>query len=322
MEITVDAEENKIYEGIVPEVLEYQIESKDQFASLPEFKILKRVLAKVAPLNLIDPTNPEFAPRNCQTFHDIVRFCHEKAVHELISLYTSERRFRDIESREMKLSVPLGLYVIDIGDGLSEDVGPNTVDSIEQVTSVPMRAILQGLTSPGTWSTEAKSLGFDDFMSSLTRFSLTTAQPRYVGKNLAVISDRYTNLSLRLGYHFNVVDTYVSENINDNYIYFRFVGGVTETERRHRRGLLIRNILEKYDFKVVVRGDLVVARLKKRGHRELEGTLVMLGKLIGFTRQLDTEMVSDKSIDQFERTFLEGSPDAVERLDSSHAERT
>jgi pyruvate,water dikinase len=318
MEITVDAEENRVFKGIVPEVLEYQIESRDQFASLPEFKILKKVLAKVAPLNLIDPTHPTFVSKNCQTFHDIVRFCHEKAVQELISLHTLERRFRDVESRELKLTVPLGLYVIDIGEGLSDDVGPDAVDSIDHVASLPMRAILQGLTSPGTWSTEAKPLRFDDFMSSLTRFSLTNDQPRYAGKNLAVISDRYANLSLRLGYHFNVIDTYVSENINDNYIYFRFVGGVTEAERRYRRGLLIRNILEKYDFKVVVRGDLVVARLKKRSQRELEGTLFMLGKLIGFTRQLDTEMVSDKSIDQFTQAFLEGGSAAIEHPGSSH----
>ncbi len=322
MEITVDAEENRVFKGIVPEILEYQIESRDQFASLPEFKILKKVLAKVAPLNLIDPTNPAFVSKNCQTFHDIVRFCHEKAVQELISLHTLERRFRDIESREIKLTIPLGLYVIDIGDGLSDDVGPDAVDSVEHVASLPMRAILQGLTSPGTWSTEAKPLRFDDFMSSLTRFSLTDAQPRYAGKNLAVISDRYTNLSLRLGYHFNVIDTYVSENINDNYIYFRFVGGVTEPDRRHRRGLLIRNILEKYDFKVVVRGDLVVARLKKRSQRELERTLVMLGKLIGFTRQLDTEMVSDKSVDQFTQAFLEDGTATIEGPDSSHDEST
>ncbi|RJP69737.1 MAG: pyruvate, water dikinase [Candidatus Abyssobacteria bacterium SURF_17] len=306
MNITVDAEENKVYEGIVPEVLEYQIEGRDQFASLPEFKILRRVLGKVAPLNLIDPTSAEFTARNCQTYHDILRFCHEQAVWELINLHTSEKRFRNVKSRELKLPIPIGLYIIDISSGLSEDVGPRTVDSIEQVKSVPMRAILEGLTAPGAWSTEPKALGFNDFMSSLTRFSLTDAQPRYAGKNLAVISDRYANLSLRLGYHFNVVDTYLSENINDNYIYFRFVGGVTEPERRYRRGLLIRDILEKYDFKATLKNDLVVARLKKRGQREMRETLVMLGKLIGFTRQLDTEMTSNQSIERYTAAFLEG----------------
>ncbi len=312
MEVTVDAEENKVYGGIVPEVIEYQMEGKDQFAQLPEFKILKRVLRKVAPLNLIDPSSPEFVPGDCQTFHDIVRFCHEKAVSELIELHTSEKRFRNIKSRELKLPIPIGLHIIDVGGGLSPSAGPRSVESVEEVQSLPMRAILDGLTARGTWSTEAKSLRFNDFMSSLTRFSLADTQPRYVGKNLAVISDRYTNLSLRLGYHFNVIDTYASENINDNYIYFRFVGGVTEPECRYRRGLLIRNILERYDFKVVTRNDLVVARLKKRSLRELQSTLVMLGRLIGFTRQLDTEMKSDKSIDRFEQAFLEHDPAATE----------
>ncbi|RJP22118.1 MAG: pyruvate, water dikinase [Candidatus Abyssobacteria bacterium SURF_5] len=305
MEITVDAEENRIYSGIVPEVLEYQIEGRDQFANLPEFKILRKVLNKVAPLNMIDPASPQFAPRNCHTFHDILRFCHEKAVWELINLHASQRRFRNIRSRELKMAIPLGLHLIDLGNGLSHDVGSHSVDSVDQVTSLPMRALLDGLASPGAWSTEPRPLRFNDFMSSLTRFSLGEAQPRYVGKNLAVISDHYTNLSLRLGYHFNVIDTYTSENINDNYIYFRFVGGVTDPERRHRRGLLIETILEKYDFKVIVRNDLVVARLKKRNQRELLETLVMLGKLIGFTRQLDTEMVSDKSIERFAAAFLQ-----------------
>jgi len=306
MEITVDAEENKIYKGIVPEVLEYQMEGKDQFSNLPEFKVLKRVLNKVAPLNLIDPSSEEFAAKNCQTYHDILRFCHEKAVWRLINLHASQKRFRNVRSRELKLSIPLGLYVIDTGSGLSEDVAENTIDSVEMVRSVPMKAILQGLTEPGTWNTEPKALRYDDFMSSLTRFSLTAPQPEYAGRNLAVISDHYTNLSLRLGYHFNVIDTYISDNINDNYIYFRFVGGVTEPDRRHRRGLLIQNILEKYDFKVVLKNDLVVARIKKRGQRELLETLVMLGKLIGFTRQLDTEMTSDESIERHLSSFLEG----------------
>lgn len=305
MEITVDAEENRVYRGIVPEVLAYEIEGRDRFARLAEFKILARILKKVAPLNLIDPTSPRFTADNCQTYHDILRFCHEKAVLELIDLHTSERRFRDTKSRELKLSIPLGLYIIDIGNGLSEDAGEQSVDSIEHVESIPMKALLDGLTAPGTWSTEAKPLRFNDFMSSLTRFSLTDSQPRFVGKNLAVISDHYANLSLRLGYHFNVIDTYVSDNVNDNYIYFRFVGGVTEEELRYRRGLLIQHILEEYDFKVVLKNDLVVARLKKRSQQELRNVLVMLGRLIGFTRQLDTDMTSDRKVEQYAALFLE-----------------
>jgi pyruvate,water dikinase len=204
----------------------------------------------------------------------------------------------------MELPIPIGLYVIDIGRGFFEGASEN-VASIEQVRSVPMRALLKGLTAPETWSTEPRPLRFNDFMSSLTRFSSASFQPQYAGQNLAVISDCYTNLSLRLGYHFNVIDAYASDNVNDNYIYFRFVGGVTELDRRHRRGLLLQVILEKYDFKVMVKGDLVVARLKKRSQKELETILEMLGRLIGFTRQLDTEMTSDASVERHVNAFIE-----------------
>ena len=127
----------------------------------------------------------------------------------------------------------------------------------------------------------------------------------YRGQNLAVISNRYANISLRLGYHFNVIDTYVSENVDDNYIYFRFVGGVTGTERRHLRATLIKEILEKLNFKVALSGDLVVGRLKKWGENEVLHVLYEIGRLIGFTRQLDTQMQNEQSIAEWFQTFFE-----------------
>ena len=122
---------------------------------------------------------------------------------------------------------------------------------------------------------------------------MTDRGAEYRGQNLAVITGNYANISLRLGYHFNVIDTYVSESVDDNYIYFRFVGGVTENERRHLRAVLLKEILEKLDFNVTVSADLVVARLKKVAEKEMKAILEQTGRLIGFTRQLDTQMVSE-----------------------------
>jgi pyruvate,water dikinase len=133
---------------------------------------------------------------------------------------------------------------------------------------------------------------------------MTDRISEYQGSNLAVISQRYMNMSLRLGYHFNVIDTYLSESTNDNYVYFRFVGGVTENERRHLRALLIQEILEKLNFKVTVAGDLVVARLKKWEAEETRSLLEEMGRLIGFTRQLDTRMQSEESIQECYDAFF------------------
>jgi pyruvate,water dikinase len=304
-EITVDAEENIIYEGIVHELLEYEAESEDVFRDLKEYKILGQLLRKISPLTLTDPKSPHFIAKNCQTYHDILRFSHEKAMQELIDLNTSSNRFKGIKAMPIQLPIPLGLSIINLGKGVSNDSSLKTIDSVDQITSIPLRALIKGLTSPGVWATQPVQFGFGDLLSSMTRYSVTDRIDTNSGQNLAVISEKYMNLSLRLGYHFNVIDTYVSDNINDNYIYFRFVGGVTENERRHLRAILLKEILERLNFKVVVKGDLVIARIKKWEADQLLDILEQIGRLIGFSRQLDTKMKNDASVKKYLKRFFD-----------------
>jgi pyruvate,water dikinase len=309
-EVTVDAEENLIYDGILKELLVYKVEAEDVFRDFKEYHILRQLLRKIAPLRLIDPNSLEFSARNCRSYHDIVRFSHEMAVKILIGLDIASRRYGGVKARELKLPIPLGLYVIDMGGGLVPSAKTGKIDSASAIVSVPMRAILKGLATPGTWSTRPIQLGFGDLVSSLTRYSMTDRGATYQGRNLAVISSRYVNLSLRLGYHFNVIDAYVSDNIDSNYIYFRFVGGVTETERRHLRAMLIKNILERLNFQVTLSGDLVVAQLKRPDQDEAGSVLYDLGRLIGFTRQLDTQMDNEQTVAERLRMFFEQPSEA------------
>ncbi|MBU1985921.1 MAG: pyruvate, water dikinase, partial [Proteobacteria bacterium] len=138
---------------------------------------------------------------------------------------------------------------------------------------------------------------FGSFMSSLTRTPPTgNSSPEDVGRNLAVISAEYTNINFRLGYHYTVIDAYLSDNILDNHIYFRFSGGVTDTTRRSRRTSLLNKILSHYDFLCEQHGDIIVARLKRMNKESMLKRLFLLGLLIGFTRQLDVKMVSDAKI--------------------------
>jgi pyruvate,water dikinase len=304
-EITVDAEENIIYKGIIKELLSYETEAEDVFRDLKEYKILRQLLRKISPLKLIDPSNANFIAKNCQTYHDILRFSHEKAMQELINLNMSSRRFKGIKTIKLKLPIPLDLIVLDLGGGLSNETPVDLIKSVEQIRSVPMQAIVEGLTLPGVWSTQPMQLGIGDLISSITRYSMSEDINEYSGQNLAVLSEKYLNLSLRLGYHFSVIDTYVSENVNDNYIYFRFVGGVTENERRHLRAILLKEILEKLNFKVTVTGDLVIARLKKWDAEKILNILQYMGKLIGFSRQLDTQMQNQDSVKKYFSLFFE-----------------
>jgi pyruvate,water dikinase len=320
-EITLDAEENIVYRGIIKELLEYEAKRDDVFRALPEYKILRRILGKISPLNLFDPNDSGFNANNCKTYHDIIRFSHEKAVKELIELNISSRRFRGVKSRKVRLPIPLGLYVIDLGGGLDKSDGKSSIDSLDQFRSIPMRAVLKGMLTPGIWSTQPMQFGLDDFVSSVTRFSVIESNQERPAQNLAVLSDSYCNINLRLGYHFNVIDTYVSENTDDNYIYFRFVGGVTESKRRQLRAIFLRIVLEGLDFKVAVSGDLVIARLKRWDAERILKVLEILGKLVGFSRQLDTQMRDEESVETYVKAFrkIQQSNDCSSGLHAKNA---
>jgi pyruvate,water dikinase len=301
--ITVDARQNVVYSGTVKELCYYEF-TEEAFEEMWEYRLLRRILKKIAPLSLIDPSDKDFLPSACKTFHDITRFVHEKAVAELIDLrYSGTYEDSTASHRKLKFGVPLSLALIDIGEGLAGSAESLTVEPRE-VTSVPMQAFLRGLAEPGVWSSRPLSVDFTSFMSSLTRtLSLTGSSPKYVGQNLAIISKEYANISLRLGYHFNMIDAYISEEPNSNYAYFRFLGGVTEMRRRSRRARLLADILLQNDFRVDVRGDLVVARIKKLPRKRMEEKVRLLGSLVAFTRQLDIRMISDEEIVRVREEF-------------------
>jgi len=178
-----------------------------------------------------------------------------------------------------------------------------------------MKAFLKGLSVPGAWDTEPMSVDFGSFMSSLTRtFSSSMATPKYVGQNLAVLSKEYVNINLRLGYHFNMIVAYISENLNDNYAYFRFLGGVTDISRRSRRAKLLAEILAKSDFRVDIRGDLVIARIKKLDLRMMEEKMKILGLLVAFTRQLDVKMSHEQEIERLKNVFQDLKNDHIKNV--------
>ncbi len=120
-----------------------------------------------------------------------------------------------------------------------------------------------------------------------------------------MISETYMNLHLRLGYHFNLVDARMEPDPHHNHIYFRFVGGVTDMTRRSRRAQLLAKILSQYHFKVDTKGDLVVAKVLHLPREDMEERLKVLGRLIGFTRQLDIQLRSDEDIPEFVEAFFD-----------------
>lgn len=305
--VTVDADSNAVYRGRVDELLHRHLLRASSFEDTNEFRMLRRVLRRLAPLNLRDPQSREFSAAGCSTCHDIIRFAHEKAVQELAEGDWLEPSHKAQSVHRLDLELPLDLVLVDLGGGLSGDSIGRKLVAPTSVRSLPLRTLLQGLMTEGVWATDPTSMDPNAFMASATRaapwLSTVTSRPQH---NLAIISDQYLNLNLRLGFHFNIVDAVVGESRNENYIYFRFAGGVTELRRRALRATLLGRILESFDFMVDSKGDLVIGRIKKMSQEAMVTRMQMIGRLIGYTRQLDIVLSTEETVDVYVERFLAG----------------
>lgn len=295
-EITLDAIRNVVYRGMVEGLCLADPVERRVFEEAYEYRLLRRVLKRINPLNLVDPLSKDFVPGRCQTYHDITRYIHEKAVERLIELSEGRHRHHDRRPKRLQSNPPLGLTVIDIKDGTSAPRNARSVTT-DQITSLPFKALLAGLSESGMWTTDPAPMDMGSLMSSISR-SFATPMPMAGNgaKNLVVVSREYMNLNIKLGYHFTMLDAYIGETSNDNYIHFRFAGGMADVIRRNRRGRFIAEVLRELEFTVDTRGDVVIGRLKKSSLRDTSNKMKTLGGLIGYSRQLDVGMSSDEQI--------------------------
>jgi pyruvate,water dikinase len=304
--ITVDAEDRRIYRGIVEGLLVYRATSCINLMSNREFRLLRRILKKVSELHLVDPMMQDFSIAGCRTYHDILRFAHESAVQEMVNLGRDERRLlQGSIVRPMKLPIPTGILVIDIGGGLAADAPERDVP-YQAIASVPFRAVLQGMLFPEIWHNNPMPVGFRDMMSSMFSPVREEAAEQYSGHNIAIIGSNYVNLCFRLGYHYNIIDAHCGEAEQNNHLYYRFLGGVTDMTKRSRRAAMIAIILKEFEFNVQIKGDLVTARLSRLPQQEAQRALDILGRLVGYTRQLDVCMESDADAEKYAEAFLNG----------------
>jgi pyruvate, water dikinase len=229
---------------------------------------------------------------------------HEKAVQELMDLPAFLQRFKGAKVWTLISDVPIGLKILDLGGGIDQEVTGDKI-SIDAVRSLPLKALWAGISQRDAWSTEPVDVDFKGLMSSLTRnWDALGGGASATGFNLAVINETYMNLHLRLGYHFNLIDTRMDNEEQHNHIYFRFVGGVTDITRRSRRARVLAEILSTYHFNAITKGDLVVARLLHLPREEIRERLRVLGALIGFTRQLDIQLRRDEDVPKFVDAFF------------------
>jgi pyruvate, water dikinase len=296
-EITVDAMNGIIYEGKVTELSGYSEKKAGSHVNLHS-KICEKILDRIIPLNLVNPEDKDFAPEFCETLHDIVRFAHQQAMQEMFRLPEAAG---DIHGARLISGLPLHVNIIDLGNGLEGKPGESRS---EQVRSIPFRAFLQGLES-AEWP-EPRHVDVRGFMGMIAHTaSVTEAELEQTGEDSFVfISDSYMNFSIRLGYHLSVIESYIGDSVNDNYIRFFFKGGGAGRERRVRRVEMIGRILKEMDFNVKMTGDVIDALVTKYTQLHLEKKLAVLGRLTAYTKQMDVIMHDDESVQRHAEEFM------------------
>lgn len=303
--VSLDAVQPRVYAGSVWPGRNFNVPMVDRFRQGSSDPINRRLLT----LQLLDPSAFNFRPAGCKSAHDVLRFCHEKAIEAMFTLNDSEIEHGLQSAKKLLTPAPINLHVLDLGGGLS--LPDPTVEEVSaaQIVSRPFQALWRGVTHQGVSWTREMPASFGDFASVMTS-SLTSSGGaiRALGeKSYLLVADEYMNLNSRLAYHFTLVDACVSEVPGSNYIAFRFAGGGAARQRRNLRACFIDACLAHYGFHVDRRGDLVNAWFKKAPAAEMEAHLDILGRLMACTSQLDMYMTSNSVMNWYVQQFLAGN---------------
>ncbi|MFH1984244.1 MAG: PEP/pyruvate-binding domain-containing protein [Pseudomonadota bacterium] len=306
--ITVDANSGRVYRGRVEELLSEPCRRPHRMITTQMYQWLKDLTALIVPLNLTDPDSPGFSPAACRTVHDIMRLVHEVGYREMFQISDLATDRTGLSVR-LDAGLPLDLYVIDLGGGITAEASGNRQITNEQVTSDPFRALLGGMTCDALIRRSPAPVNLGGFLSVFSRQMLsppTIHTERFGEKSYAIISDKYLNFSSRVGYHFSILDTFCGPEEAKNYVNFEFKGGAADDLRRNRRARVIQRILSALGFWTQVRGDRIQARFGKQTAQKIKYVLDQLGRLVMYTRQMDMLMTDEASVDRLAACFLSG----------------
>ena len=251
----------------------------------------------------------------CQSLHDVIRFAHEMAIQ---SMFDIGDRLLDSPVGGVKTldcPPPLSVHVVDLGGGLRPEAASKERVAVGEIASVPFQGLWRGLGDPRF---EPRLSERPAPLGSTLAASMVTAG---VGSpNYACITEAYLNLSSRQAYHYAVVDSFLSDNSNDNHVSLRLKGGGAAPWQRALRAEFAAEVLRQNHFTVSLSGDILSGWLRGVDAGAGAEALAMLGHLLRFLPRLDMAMADQADVRRYLEAFAEAEAAARAGKDPAQAD--
>ncbi len=270
----------------------------------------------------------------CTSLHDVIRFAHEMAIRSMFEIGD-----RLVDSpiggvKTLDCAPPLYVHVLDLGGGLRPDAGSRPSVRADDVVSVPFQALWRGLGDPHFDPDHAERLAPSGAVLAATKEMSGGAWDLDI-PNYACITDSYLNLNSRAGverdplrarprrqaYHYAVVDSFLSENPNENHIRMRLKGGGAAPWQRKLRAEFAGEVLRLHHFTVDVTGDRMNGWVRGVDRATGAGALATIGRLLRFLARLDMSMARDADVKRYVEAFARAEAAAASQPEPGAPDR-
>ena len=265
--ITVDADENTIYQGLIPELLEHYREHKGaEPEDASEYQMLRNFRRKVFPLAISHVRDRLPDSGDVETLHDLIHLAHELAGEALATMIIDARSAKRVSVGDPP-SRQRNLLVFDLEKGIEKASEPQLNINDESVSSLPLLAFLRGL---------------QDFENKTNSSSIKKDL-----RMIALITKQEANLLMPCPRGFDMLDAVMGGIDSSNYIYCRFDSRFQDLEQRYVRQDAALDILIRLNFAAAETNRAVTTWISRLSKSEVEEKMRVLGRFWGFLKERD-----------------------------------